>query len=286
MNGVSEGAGVYLEASRRIDDAAAVILGIPYDGGTSYRAGASAAPRDVREASQSIETYSPTLRRDLEDVAYADAGDLDLAGLDAKAVMERVADVVEEHLRAGRFVASIGGDHSISIGTTMGSRRVHDELAHVVFDAHLDMRPEYDGSEYSHACGTRHMSLAGPTVALGIRSGARTEFADADEMLVAWSADLELPPAARDSIGERPVHVSLDLDVLDPSILSGTGTPEPGGATYKELRAALLALSELNVVAIDLCEMSPNFDPSGVSAVVAAELIREAILGLGPGRSL
>jgi agmatinase len=277
--------GVYLEASHNVPDAAAVILGIPYDGGTSYRAGARTAPAEVREASQSIETYSPTLRRDLEDVSYADAGDLDLKGLDPKGVMERIGDAVEEHLRAGRFLVSIGGDHSISIGTTAGSRRVHDDLAHVVFDAHLDMRPEYDGSEYSHACGTRHMSKAGPTVALGIRSGARTEFADADAMLTAWSAELDLPATARDAIGSRPVHLSLDLDVLDPSILAGTGTPEPGGATYKELRAAVLALAGLNIVAVDFCEVSPNFDASGVSSVVAAELIREVILGLGPGRA-
>jgi len=277
--------GVYLEATRGVDGAAAVVLGIPYDGGTSYRAGARTAPAEVREASQSIETYSPVLRRDLEDVAYADAGDLDFEGLDPKGVMERIGDAVEEHLRAGRFVVSLGGDHSISIGTTAGSRRVHDDLAHVVFDAHLDMRPEYDGSEYSHACGTRHMSKAGPTVALGIRSGARTEFADADDMLTAWSADLELPPSAREAIGEFPVHLSLDLDVLDPSILAGTGNPEPGGATYKELRTAVLALSDLNIVAVDFCEVSPAHDPSGVSSVVAAELVREVILGLGPGRS-
>jgi agmatinase len=276
--------GVYLEASRRTDGAAAVVVGIPYDGGTSYRAGARSAPHAVREASQSIETFSPTLRRDLEDVPYADAGDVHVTGLDPKAVMERIADAVEEHLRAGRFVVSIGGDHSISIGTTGGSHRVHEDLTHVVFDAHLDMRPEYDGSEYSHACGTRHMAKAGPTVALGIRSGARTEFADADEMLTAWSSDLEMPKAARKAIGSRPVHLSLDLDVLDPSILAGTGTPEPGGATYKELRAAVLALSDLNIVAVDLCEVSPNFDASGVSNVVAAELVREIILGIGPGR--
>jgi agmatinase len=278
--------GVYLEASRSVEGASVVVLGIPYDGGTSYRAGAGAAPNEVRDASQSIETYSPTLRRDLDDVAYADAGDLSLAGLDPKAVMERIADAVEEHLRAGRFVVSLGGDHSISIGTMAGSRRVHEDLAHVVFDAHLDMRPDYEGSEYSHACGTRHMAKAGPTVALGIRSGARTEFADADEMLAAWSADLDLPPAARAALAGRPVHVSLDLDVLDPSILAGTGNPEPGGATYKELRSALLELGDLEVVAVDLCEVSPNYDASGVSAVVAAELARETILGLGPGRAV
>ncbi len=275
---------MFLECSRDVENASAVILGIPYDGGTSYRKGARAAPSEIRVASQSIEEYSPSLGRDLEDVAYADAGDLELGGLAPEGVMERIAAGVEEHVRAGRFLVSLGGDHSISIGTTAGSRRVHDDLAHVVFDAHLDMRPGYDGSEYSHACGTRHMAKHGPTIALGIRSGARFEFADADTMLTAWSPDLAIPKAARDEIGSRPVHLSLDLDVLDPSILPGTGTPEPGGATYKELRAAILALSDLTIVAVDICEVAPPLDTSGVSTVVAAELVREVILGLGPGK--
>ena len=278
--------GAFLEATRDVANARTVILGLPYDGGTSYRKGARAAPDEIRAASQSIEEYSPTLRRDLEDVAYADAGDIDLASLPPEGVMEHIAGAVEVHVRAGRFLISLGGDHSISIGTTAGSRRVHDDLAHVVFDAHLDMRPEYDGSEYSHACGTRHMAKHGPTVALGIRSGARFEFADADSMLTAWMSDLEIPAHARDEIGSRPVHLSLDLDVLDPSILPGTGTPEPGGATYKELRAAILALSDLNIVAVDICEVAPPLDSSGVSTVVAAEIVREVILGLGPGKLL
>lgn len=274
--------GVYLEASRDLDRAAAVIQGIPYDGGTSYRAGARAAPNEIRAASQSIETYSPRLKRDLEDLAYADAGDLALEGLDAAAVMERIAAATEAHLRAGRFVVSLGGDHSISIGTTAGTRRVRDGVAHVVFDAHLDMRPSYDGSELSHACGTRHMAKEGPTIALGIRSGSREEFADADGMLLAWTEDVTMPAAARAEIAGRPVHLSIDLDVLDPSILPGTGTPEPGGPTYKELREAVLALEGLEVVAVDLVEVAPPLDASGVSTVVAAELVREILLGLGP----
>jgi agmatinase len=279
---VNEPGGVYLEASRDVDAAAVVIAGIPYDGGTSYRVGARAGPQEIRAASQSIETYSPRLRRDLEDVAYADAGDLELSGLDAETVMGRIGDAIRAHVTGGRFVVSLGGDHSISIGTTSGSRAARDGVAHVVFDAHLDMRPEYDGSPYSHACGTRHMAVAAPTVALGIRSGSRQEFADADGMLVAWSDDLNVPDAARDRITGRPVHLSIDLDVLDPSILAGTGNPEPGGATYKELREAVLAFAGLDVIAVDVCEVAPPLDPTGVSAVVAAELVREIILGLGP----
>ena len=279
---MSEPTGVFLEASRDVESAAAVIQGIPYDGGTSYRAGARAAPDEIRAASQSIETYSPRLKLDLDDLAYADAGDLPVGGIGAAEVMERIAVATDMHLRAGRFVVSLGGDHSVSIGTTAGTRRAREGAAYVVFDAHLDMRPSYDGSELSHACGTRHMAKEGPTVALGIRSGSREEFVDADGMLLAWSEDMALPPQARRAIAGRPVHLSIDLDVLDPSILPGTGTPEPGGCSYKELREAVLSLEDLEVVAVDICEVAPPLDPTGVSTVVAAELVREILLALVP----
>ena len=193
--------------------------------------------------------------------------------------MRRIADAVIPYALDRRFVISLGGDHSISIGTTAGSRRVHDDLAHIVFDAHLDMRPSYDGSELSHACGTRHMAVGGPTVALGIRSGSREEFADADKLLAGWSEGLEIPPDARALLAGRPIHLSIDLDVLDPSILPGTGNPEPAGASYPALREAVLSLVGLDVVAVDICEVAPPLDPSGVSAIVAAELVREIILG-------
>jgi agmatinase len=276
---VTEPTGTFSDASRDVSTADVVILGIPYDGGTSYRAGARAGPLEIRKASQSIETFSPRLRRDLEDVAYADAGDIDVTSLPAERVMRRIADAVIGHSIEGRFVVSLGGDHSISIGTTVGTRGVHDGLGHVVFDAHLDLRPSYEGSELSHACGTRHMASGGPTVALGIRSGSREEFEDAEKLLLGWSEGLELPAGARAVLAGRRVHLSIDLDVLDPSILPGTGNPEPAGASYRALREAVLSLAGLDVVAVDICEVAPPLDPSGVSAVVAAELCREIILG-------
>jgi agmatinase len=267
-------------AARPADDTPprAVIQGVPYDGAVSHRAGAAAAPASVREASDSIETYSPVLCRDLTDIDLADAGDLDVDGLSGEKLMLAIAERTEALARTGAFVVTFGGDHSISMGTSTGLHEVYPDLCHVVFDAHLDMRPEYEGDPWSHACGTRRMATMGPTCALGIRSGSRPEFADADEMLVAWSVDLELPDAMREAVGARPVFVSLDIDVLDPSIVPGTGTPEPGGPTYKELRKALLALSGLNIVALDILEVAPPIDVSGLSPIVAAELAREAIL--------
>jgi agmatinase len=260
--------------------AAVVIQGAPYDGGVSYRAGARQAPSDVRVASDSIESYSHRFGRDLIDVDLADAGDLDVGGLSAESALDRVAAATSALAATKAVVVTLGGDHSVSIGTSRGLRAVHPSLVHVVFDAHMDMRPSYDGSDLSHACGTRHMAMAGPTCVLGVRSGSREEYADADKMLTAWSESLDIPAAMVSAMRDKPVFVSVDMDVLDPSILPGTGNPEPGGPTYRELREALLALKGARIVGIDFVEVAPAIDTSGLSSVVAAELARDAILGL------
>ncbi|MGZ4121199.1 MAG: agmatinase [Actinomycetota bacterium] len=271
----------FLESRPLADGPAPIVIqGAPYDGGVSYRAGARLAPNEVRLASDSIESYSPRTRRDLLDVDLADAGDIDLDGVDAETAIERIAAATESRARARAVVVTLGGDHSVSIGTSRGLRAVYPDLVHVVFDAHMDMRASYDGSDLSHACGTRHMAHAGPTCVLGVRSGAREEYADADKLLVAWSEDIAVPDAMREHISSSPVFVSVDMDVLDPSILPGTGTPEPGGPTYRELREALLALAGARVVGMDLVEVAPSIDSSGLSPIVAAELARDAILGL------
>lgn len=270
----------FLAADADYDEAVAVIQGLPWDGSVSWRAGAREAPSAVRISSDSIETYSPVLRADMEDMAIHDAGDLPLPGKDPADAIDLIAAETERHLRAGKFLVSIGGDHSVSIGTTRGARRVYPDLVHLVYDAHMDMRASYDGTDLSHACGTRHMAMAGTTIALGIRSGAREEFTDADKMLAHWSTEVEITPPVRSLLHGRPVFVSCDLDVLDPGQLPGTGTPEPGGCSYKELRSSLLSLQGLDVVGVDFVEVSPNWDPSGRSPVVAAQLSREIFLGL------
>ena len=269
--------------SRALEEgpAAVVIQGAPYDGGVSYRAGARLAPGEVRIASDSIESYSPRTGRDLIDIDLADAGDIDLVDVDPETAMERIARATARlHEDHDAVVVTFGGDHSVSIGTSRGLGSVHPGLVHVVFDAHLDMRASYDGSDLSHACGTRHMAQAGPTCVLGVRSGSREEFVDADKMLTAWSEDLVVPDVMRDEMNGVPVFVSVDMDVLDPSILPGTGNPEPGGPTYRELREALLALSGARIVGIDFVEVAPGLDSSGLSPIVAAELARDTILGL------
>lgn len=256
-----------------------VIQGAPWDDGVSYRKGAAGAPEDIRLASDSIETWSPRLERDLDDITVFDAGDLTLNGLDPVVAIKTISDATEALARAGAKVVTFGGDHSVSIGTSRGLGAVHEGLVHVVYDAHMDLRPEYDGSELSHACGTRHMAVAGDTYVLGVRSGCREEWVDAKAMLQHFGEALDARAIA-DAVGDRPLFISVDLDVLDPGFLPGTGTPEPGGATYRELRESLLTFAGRNVVGIDFVEVAPSLDPSGISPVTAAAIARECILGL------
>ncbi len=274
---------VFLEAHASPSEAQVSILGLPYDGSVSWRAGAAEAPPAIRRASDSIESYSPATGRDLRDLALADLGDLDLSGLKAREALDTIAGAAERVLGEGRFLVSLGGDHSVSIATTAGAARVFPGLMHLVFDAHFDLRESYDDSDLSHACGTRHMARSGVTALLGVRSGSREEYAEAPELLVYHAEDIILPPEVRTRFERAPVFLSIDLDVLDPSTFPGTGNPEPGGPGYLELRRALLGLRGLNIVAVDLVETAPGLDPTGVTPVVAAELCRDLVLGLGPG---
>lgn len=273
----------FLCAESPLEGAAVAIQGLPYEGGISFRRGAAEGPRAIREYSDSLESWSPATGRDLEDIALHDGGDVALGG-DSAEVMEQIAAATERLARAVPLVVSLGGDHSVSIGVARGLACVHAGLAHVVFDAHLDLRPEYDGSVYSHACGTWQMSEAGPTVVLGVRSGSREEWQEAAKRLVAHTEDLALTAGARAALAGRPVHLSIDMDVLDPGVLPGTGNPEPGGPSFRALAAAALAVAgELRVVGIDLVEVAPAIDGTGISALAAAKLARDLVCaGSGP----
>ncbi|MCA1831569.1 MAG: agmatinase [Actinomycetota bacterium] len=270
--------GRFLEARAKRNEAQAAVLGLPFDGSVSWRNGAAGAPPEIRLASQSIESYSPVTGRDLEDLVLADLGDVALSGATPREAMDIIANEVERIAGEGVFLVSLGGDHSVSIGTTAGMRRIHQDLTHVVFDAHFDLRESYDGSDLSHACGTRHMAANGMTSVLGVRSGSREEYQDAPKLLAYHDEAVALPPDVRKLYDGKPVFLSVDLDVLDPATFPGTGNPEPGGPSYKELRSALLSLEGLNVVGIDLVEAAPGLDASGLTAVVAAELCRELLL--------
>lgn len=260
--------------------AAAVILGAPYDRTSSFRRGARFGPAAIRWASQSIESYSPILDRDLEGLPLIDRGDLDLEALPPEAMVEVVRSAVSDIAAGGGLPVLLGGDHTVSVGAVRALAAHHLALRVLILDAHLDLREEYDGSPWSHATVTRRIiDLVPPdrVALLGVRSGTREEFAGARALLAA-QPDFSIPRDLWAALEGGPLYLSVDIDVVDPSAAPGVGNPEPGGPTSPEILDMLRVLAPLHIIGVDIVEVSPPYDPSGRTAVLAAMIIREALL--------
>ncbi len=265
----------FLAASTDLDpsEADAIVVGLAADGGVSFRSGAIEGPTGIRTFSESIETWSPRAQRDLEDLRIVDAGDHD----DRKTVGDALAPILDGAWKSDRrpLLVSIGGDHSVTPPAVAAVASRIDDLAVIGFDAHLDLREDYPGD---HACTYRRISDNGvPCYVYGLRSGARHEWDDAPKVLAQHARNVDVSVALKELAG-RPVYVTIDIDVIDPSEAPGTGNPEPGGTSFNELLVAVELLSDLNVVGLDVVEVSPPLDPSGITQAAAAVLIREAIL--------
>jgi agmatinase len=262
----------------------AVIVGVPLALTESFRPGTAEGPAAVRDFSDSIETYSPILDRDLEDLSLVDAGDLALSGLPMDAALAAIADAVGEIAGGGDFPVLIGGEHTLTLGALRGMRRHYPDLRVLQVDAHLDLIAEYCGDTVCHATVFRRVSEEMPhdrIAQVGVRSGTAEEWRFAKGLLHS-SPELSLTSQGRAALAAGPVYLSIDIDVLDPSAAPGTGCPEPGGPTFRELQAFLHSLAGLPVVGMDVVEVLPSVDPAGIAAVSAAKLIREAILLFAP----
>lgn len=260
---------------------AAIIVGVPYDLTTTFRQGCALAPQAIRWASQSIETYSPILRRDLETIPFVDRGDLEIGTLSP----ETMVDAVRRSVAAtGRDILPVllGGEHTVTLGAVQALSERHPDLAVVQLDAHTDLRDAYEGRRVSHATVMRRITehiAPERIVALGIRAGTREEFALA-ERYRAQSPRLSVPSEVWTWLQARPVYVTLDIDVVDPSDAPGTGNPEPEGIAAGDLLSFVRLLGDLRVVGLDLVEVAPPYDPSARTAVLAATVIRESLLAL------
>jgi len=221
------------------------------------------------------------LERDLEDLALADLGDLPLDGQSMAAALEDIAQAMAYATNTAQLGVMIGGEHTASLGGFRGLKRVHSDAVIVQLDAHLDMRADYEGEPYSHATWLHRVGDEfGFDVIhqVGLRSGERGEWQFA-RAHTAWSSpDLSLPAEIRARIGQRPVYLSIDIDVLDPAHAPGTGCPEPGGVTFRELAQFVYELEGMRVVGLDVMEVSPQVDAANITAAAAAKLIREAVL--------
>ncbi len=257
---------------------ALVLYGVPYDGTSSFRPGSRFGPEAIRWASDSIETYSPLLDRDLDAVPFVDAGDLQVDGLAPAAMVK----TIRRQISPG-FPFFLGGEHTLTLGAVQAVVAYHPDLVVIQWDAHTDLRDEYGGERICHATVMRRLlDGACPLVQLGIRAGTREEFAVARERSMLVSREVAPPPPLLETLRDRPLYLSVDIDVLDPSIAPGTGNPEPEGARYAELVAALRSLGSHRIVGMDLVEVAPPCDPGGSTAIVAASLVREMILLFAP----
>ncbi|MUK90615.1 agmatinase [Ornithinibacillus sp. L9] len=267
------------------EEAKIVLFGVPFDGTTSFRPGTRFAMQAIRPDSYGLETYSPYLDKDLEDIAIYDGGDLELPFGNTEKVMDQIHAYSEDVLQVGKKLFLVGGEHLVSLPAIQAAYEKYPDLHVIHIDAHTDLRDDYMGEKLSHASVIRrcHDFLGdGRIFQFGIRSGLKEEFDWAKEHTYLEKFSLDSLAAKIRELQDVPVYITIDLDVLDPSVFPGTGTPEPGGITYRELLDAIGQLQNLNqIVAADVVELSPQYDPSGASTAVACKTIREMLLTLG-----
>jgi len=271
----------FISAKTPLKEARAVILGCPYDGSASFRPGARFGPSAIRRASWGIETFSPYFQRDLTQCSIHDMGDLELPSGEKKIALGLIGKALGHILSQKKIPILLGGDHLITLPIIEEMLPIYPGLHLIHIDAHTDLREEYLGEALTHSTVMRKVADQlgeGRLFQIGIRSGTEEEFKLAREWKSIVPTD---PPALRAMVKRlknRPVYISLDLDVIDPGLLPGVGTPEPGGLTFQGLLSLLKELQPLRVVGFDLVELTPDYDPTQVSSVTASVILREMIL--------
>lgn len=278
----------FLGARVEVEQPDALILGVPLDATESFRSGTDKAPNRLRVVSDSLESYCPVLQADLEDLNLLDQGNLDFTGLALEESLDLIKKAANELIAQDCLALFMGGEHTITWPLVQAYFDKFPDLTLLHLDAHLDMRENYEGQKLCHATVVRRVAEISSqlrVVSLGIRSGSREDYHFAQKAKnVAFSGKLSLTPSQISDFKKRPVYLSLDIDVLDPAQAPGTGNPEPGGFTYEEVFRFFKSIRELNVVAVDVVEVSPPSDIGDITSIVAAKLIRQALL-LFAGRS-
>ena len=271
----------FISANAPFATSTAVILGCPFDGSASFRPGARFGPSAIRRASWGIETYSPYLKRDLTQLHIHDMGDLELPLGEKGLSLAMIGEAVRRILSAKKFPILLGGDHLISLPVVEEVRQVYPHLYIVHIDAHTDLREDYLGEVLSHSTVVRkivdHLEKR-RLFQIGIRSGTKEEFDLAKKMKSIVPTQPNSLRAMVRRIGKQPVYVTFDVDAMDPSLVPGVGTPEPGGLTFEAILAIFKELRPLRVVGFDLVELTPDYDPTQVSSVTASVILREMIL--------
>lgn len=275
---------VFMACEKEAHEADIVLFGAPFDSTTSYRPGTRFGSSAIRRESYGIECYSPYQNKDLEDTKVMDCGDLELCFGNTKKALAQIEEQAKEILDNSAIPFMLGGEHLVTLGAFRAVLEKYPDIHIIHFDAHADLREEYLGEQLSHASVIRRcwdLVGDGRIYQFGIRSGDREEFYWAKEHVTMRKFDFEGLEEVLEKLEGTPIYFTLDLDVLDPSVFPGTGTPEPGGVTFDALRkAAEKVCSRANVVACDVNELSPHYDPSGISTAAACKIVREMLLAL------
>ncbi|MCL1892792.1 MAG: agmatinase [Holophagaceae bacterium] len=267
--------------SRDAKDAKIALFGACWDGTSSFKAGSRFAGFAVREASYGMEEFSFYQQESLLDIPFTDYGDLFLPPGQKEIVLASVACAVREIRARGQFPMAFGGEHLLAHPLILSAYEFHKDLAVVHIDAHADLRPDLWGDTLTHAT---FLGRVGDVIGFenikqfGIRSCSREEWEIAQQFDIMRPFELRTISAHLDSLGNRPIYLTLDLDVLDPSLYPGTGTPEPGGISWELLINGLKLFRGRHLVGLDCLELSPHYDPTGVSAQTMAKTLRELII--------
>lgn len=275
----------FLAMDSSYEEANVIVFGAPFDGTTSYRPGTRFAASQMRLESDGIETYSPRLDLDLEEFLICDAGDVSLSNGNTVKILSEINEVASQIIQDDKKPLMIGGEHLVTLPVIEALIKKHPDVHLLHFDAHTDLRDTYHHEKLSHATVIRRCwDLLGDhrIYQFGIRSGMKQEFDFALKEQHTYMEPFTVH-SVKDIVAQlawKKVYITIDLDILDPSIFPGTGTPEPGGITYKELETVFEVIKEstIEVVGADLVELSPHYDQTNVSTIVACKVLRELAL--------
>ena len=278
----------FIGCDNSYEESKIVLFGAPFDSTTSFRPGTRFASKAMRSESFGIETYSPYQDGDLEYFAVFDSGDLELPFGNTQRVLDQIEEHTAEILKDGKIPCMIGGEHLVTLGAMRAVVKQYPDVHVIHFDAHADLREDYLEERFSHATVLHRVwDLVGDgkIFQFGIRSGDRSEFVWAKDHVFTNKFNFHGLKEIVNQLQGKPVYFTLDLDVLDPSVFPGTGTPEAGGVSFQELLEAMIQVSHLNIVGFDVNELSPVYDQSGSSTAMACKVLRELLIAVMKNRA-
>ena len=271
----------FIGCEAEYDESSIVVFGAPFDSTTSFRPGTRFASQVMRGESWGLESYSPYQDLDLYDFNIFDGGEIELPFGNSEGALALIEDFSTKVVEDGKIPAMIGGEHLVTLGAFKGVFKKYPDVHVIHFDAHADLREDYLGQKLSHATVIHRVwDLVGDNkiFQFGIRSGEKEEFLWAKDHVYTNKFNCDTLDYALERVKDKPVYVTIDLDVLDSSVFPGTGTPEPGGIQFNELLNSILKLRGLNIVGFDINELSPQYDQTGASTAVACKVLREMLL--------